>query len=160
MKKVNTDLYKVNKNPDLVHDDHFELMTQVIHLAGLFEQVAIKGVSSELSFTQIKILSMIQAGICNKSSDLATHLHVTKANMTGMIGRLEKNGYVDRVENENDYRVKILKLSQKGEEYIASTRPKFFELVNETFRDLDIEQVKQVNDCLTQCITGMTKVIS
>ncbi len=160
MDKQNQDLYKINQTPELVEDDHYTLLTQVLFLSGIFEKIATKEVSSELSFTQIKILNMINSNICTKSSEFAVRFNVSKANMTGMIGRLEKNGYLTREECESDYRVKILKLTDKGREYIANNRPKFFDIVNETLTSLDPEQVRQTNACLSQCIDGLRGIIN
>jgi len=155
MNLPNPELFKVNRNPDLIDDHHYELISNVIQLAGLFEHIATKEVSNKLSFSQIKILSMIESGICTRSSEFASLFNVSKANMTGMIGRLEKSGYLTREESFSDSRVKLLKLTDQGREYIDSSRPKFFNIINQTMKALETDDVRRVNDCLTRCIDGL-----
>jgi DNA-binding MarR family transcriptional regulator len=155
MKNINTENYKSNPHPDLINDDYYEMITNVIHLAALFEQIATKVINTELSFNQIKILSMIESGICTRSSEFALHFNVSKANMTGMIGRLEKNGYIVRKSCEDDYRVKILSLSEKGRTFISNTRPGFFKYIEEQMFALDLNKVVDLNKTMSNCIIGL-----
>ena len=52
-------------------------------------------------------------------SDLARIMTVTTAAMTGTVERLVRYGYVERVFDPDDRRIIKIKLSQKGESFIA-----------------------------------------
>ena len=54
-----------------------------------------------------------------KMSDLARIMTVTTAAMTGTVERLVRYGYVERVFDPDDRRIIKIKLSQKGESFIA-----------------------------------------
>ncbi len=159
MKHIDISTYKVNPEPDLINDDQYEFITNVFHLAGLYELLAINEASNELSFGQIKILSMINSGICTRSSQLALHFNVSKANMTGMVSRLEKSGYIERKEFEDDYRVKILALTEKGKSFVETNRPNFFNLIKKPFEGINSEKVIHANEALSHCIETLRKQI-
>ena len=155
MKYIKASTYTVNPAPEIISDNHYNFITHVFHLAGIYEQLATEKISKELSFSQIKILSMIHSGICTRSSELALHFNVSKANMTGMVGRLERSGYLTRKEFEDDYRVKILELTDKGRDFIATNRPKFFNMIKKPLEDLGDEKVQQINETLSNCIDDL-----
>lgn len=46
--------------------------------------------------------------------ELATHLNVKAATMTVMIKRMEKNGLIERKQDENDQRISRIYISEKG----------------------------------------------
>lgn len=145
MNKINRDIFKINPSPELISDHHHQLISNVLQLSNLIELITTKKINRELSFNQIKILHMIETGICNRSSELAEQLQVTKANITGMIGRLEKNGYVQRSENEDDYRVKILSLTDKGKDFVNEKRPEFINFIKGPFSSVNEGKIIDAN---------------
>jgi DNA-binding MarR family transcriptional regulator len=159
MNKINRDIFKINPSPDLISDHHHQLISNVVQLSNLIELIATKKISKELSFNQIKILHMIETGISIRSSDLAQQLQVTKANMTGMISRLEKNGFVQRKECEDDYRVKLLSLTEKGKEFIKSKRPEFFDFVRDPFSSVNDAKIIEANLTLDTLIDNLNELL-
>tara|TARA_Y100000766_G_C18345801_1_gene337034 strand:- start:190 stop:501 length:312 start_codon:yes stop_codon:yes gene_type:complete len=102
---------------------------------------------------------MIETGISIRSSDLAQQLQVTKANMTGMISRLEKNGFVQRKECEDDYRVKLLSLTEKGKDFIKSKRPEFFDFVRDPFSSVNDAKIIEANLTLDTLIDNLNELL-
>ena len=72
--------------------------------------------------------------------------------MTGMIGRLEKAGYIYREEFEDDYRVKILVLTEKGKLFVRENRPLFYETINGAMKRIDKQSIENMNDLFSKCI--------
>jgi len=159
MKKVNTEKYTINRNPELISDEVNAMIINIMHLSMLIEHMTTKHIGSELSFNQLKILSMIESGICSRSSDFALHLNVSKANMTGMIGRLEKGGYIYRKEFEDDYRVKILTLTEKGKLFVKENRPLFYETINGAMKQIDKESIENMNELFSKCIGDLREAL-
>lgn len=60
------------------------------------------------------ILLMMKPGEGRAMSELADLLGCDASNCTGLVTRLESNGYVERATDENDRRVKQIRLTDKG----------------------------------------------
>jgi len=56
------------------------------------------------------------------SADLSRMLYVTPSNMTGVIDRLEKHGLITRIKKENDRRISLIELTEKGS-HLSQTLP-------------------------------------
>ena len=56
-------------------------------------------------------------------STLGRNLLVTKANITGMVDRLERDGYVAREAHPSDRRVTRARLTPKGQRFLAEVSP-------------------------------------
>ena len=56
-------------------------------------------------------------------SALGRNLLVTKANITGMVDRLERSGYVTREAHPTDRRVTRARLTPKGRRFLAQVAP-------------------------------------
>lgn len=57
-------------------------------------------------------------------STLGRNLLVTKANITGMMDRLERDGYVAREPHPSDRRVTMARLTAKGQRFLADIAPR------------------------------------
>lgn len=70
----------------------------------------------DLSFSQYNILRVLESapGHQKKISGVSKELLVHVANMTRLVKRLEREGYIERMPDPTDDRVTILQLTQKG----------------------------------------------
>jgi DNA-binding MarR family transcriptional regulator len=59
-------------------------------------------------------------------ADLGRRLVVNKADMTGIIDRLEKAGFVEREDHPKDRRVNIIKITRKGRDMVNKLEPGYF----------------------------------
>lgn len=64
------------------------------------------------------ILHALMKGRELPMSELASKLHVTKQNITVLTDKLEKLGFVERVNSEKDRRVILIRLSAKGNDFV------------------------------------------
>lgn len=68
-----------------------------------------------LSLRQLSALTMIEDEVTTLG-DVAKRLHVTPAVVTGLIDRLERRGYVQRINSTDDRRRVMLTLTESGRE--------------------------------------------
>jgi MarR family 2-MHQ and catechol resistance regulon transcriptional repressor len=64
------------------------------------------------------------------------------------VDRLYKQGFVSRVESEDDRRVRIVSLTEKGREMFVPLFRQQTALVQQAFQDLSLKEQKQVEDVL------------
>lgn len=73
--------------------------------------------------------------------DLAELLYVSEANVAQIIKRLEKNGYIERIPDENNKSRKILNLTEKGKNTIFLLMKTIFEWEGKFFEQYSDEDV-------------------
>lgn len=83
--------------------------------------------------------------------DLGKRLVLNKANMTGIIDRLEKNGYVKREDHPKDRRVNIIKITPKGKDLVNRLEPGYFTSVKKLMSHISKNDMKTI-------IKGMEKI--
>ena len=72
-------------------------------------------VNFSVTLPQFDVLSELErAGRPLTMSELSTELMVSNGNVTGVIDRLEKSGFVQRNRAEHDRRIQYIELSPKG----------------------------------------------
>lgn len=81
-------------------------------------------------------------------TELGKNLLVTKANMTGMIDRLERDGYVSRHPDQFDRRVTKVMLTEKGNEFMQKIEQPRNEFHAEMFQEFTDEELVQFNNYL------------
>ncbi|MDS0525427.1 MarR family transcriptional regulator [Clostridium sp. SHJSY1] len=79
-----------------------------------------------------------------KVSELSTILNITPAAVTHMINSLEKKEYLERLSNEKDRRIVLVRATEKGIKAIESMKQKFFNNLNELFDFLGEKDSKEL----------------
>lgn len=75
--------------------------------------------SEQLSYAQYGLLFGL-AGMCERSArDLAEHADLTPATVTQMLESLEAHGLVTRIRSEQDRRIVLSSLTERGEQLVA-----------------------------------------
>jgi len=75
--------------------------------------------SEQLSYAQYGLLFGL-AGMCERSArDLAEHADLTPATVAQMLESLEAHGLVTRIRSEQDRRVVLSSLTERGEQLVA-----------------------------------------
>jgi DNA-binding MarR family transcriptional regulator len=101
---------------------------------------------SQQQWSLLSVLANSPDGM--KMTDLGKVLMVTKANMTGMIDRLERDGYVKRIPDSQDRRVTYVVLLEKGRAFLADIRKPKEEFMNEVFSTFTPEEKLQFHQML------------
>ncbi|MFD2169581.1 MarR family winged helix-turn-helix transcriptional regulator [Tumebacillus lipolyticus] len=76
-------------------------------------------------------------------TELGKNLLVTKANMTGMIDRLERDGFVSRHPDQFDRRVTKVMLTEKGAQFMREIEKPRDQFSSEIFGDFTPEESQQ-----------------
>jgi DNA-binding MarR family transcriptional regulator len=69
-----------------------------------------------LTGPQSLVLRLLIKNGALSSADLSRQMYVTPSNITGIIDRLEKKGYVERIRKPGDRRIALITLTQPGQE--------------------------------------------
>lgn len=83
-----------------------------------------------------------------RPSDLARHQQVTAGNVAQQLRRLEKQGFVVRTHDDTDRRVVIVRLTPKGEKFLASVRDDFVNHFNQLIAHLGKKEAKHFTQLL------------
>ncbi len=100
-----------------------------------------------LSPMQAHVLRLLEPGVAMPMSALAGGLACDASNVTGIVDKLESRGLIQRRPDERDRRVKMLVLTEKGEE----VRREFLARLLEPpapFRALPAEEQARLRDSL------------
>ncbi len=106
-----------------------------------------------LSRAALNVLSILDRSEGKKGCkhyEISKLLLVSRANITGLIDGLIRQGLVERVYDENDRRICIARISKKGEELVASFLPKYYEYATALFSNLSNKEKQQLNALLVK----------
>ena len=84
-------------------------------------------------------------------ADLGRRLVVNKADMTGIIDRLEKAGLVGREDHPKDRRINIIKITRKGRDIVNKLEPGYFTGVKKVMSGMSKNDMKTI-------MKGMEKI--
>ncbi|MDB5054091.1 MAG: transcriptional regulator, marr family [Bacilli bacterium] len=134
-------------NEQDIEDQKNELLKQ---MQGALEGLASKfkhetqqvNANEQLADGQIFLLfNLCKKGICN-ASDVANMIGITSGAVTGMTDKMVNMGLITRERSEEDRRVVLFSISEKGKEAMQRIRDKRFKRVNELFRQLTISELE------------------
>lgn len=118
-----------------------EFADKVLEIMPLIMREFMKQISDEFYKTKITMPQMYIMQNLDKEgelkmSDLAEHLHVSTAAVTGVIDRLVKSSYVVRGHDPSDRRVVNIKLTQKGSSLVKGINSRHREMMVKAFGKL------------------------
>ncbi len=88
--------------------------------------------------------------------ELAKHLDVTPAAVTGALKKIEKDGYVERTLG-HDNRYNELRITEKGRELVKKTRSLFCEVDSSMFDGFTDEELDTYISCLEKLQANIRK---
>lgn len=99
-----------------------------------------RGEFSDLSITEVHIIENIGVDKERNMSNTAKDLKITSGTLTTAIDNLIKKGYVERRRSNNDRRVVMIKLTDKGVEAFKSHEIFHIDLVRSAVEDLSSDE--------------------
>ena len=78
-----------------------------------------------ITFSQYSVLLALSRNGPMQMNKLGEHMLVAPANVTGLVDRMEKKGYVRRRRDENDRRLYVIEETEKGSRIFASISGRF-----------------------------------
>ncbi|MBU5673736.1 MarR family winged helix-turn-helix transcriptional regulator [Paenibacillus brevis] len=107
--------------------------------------------NDNISFPQFKMLYMLNRCGSLKVSELAERQGLTSAAITGLTDKLLVDGYVERTRTEQDRRVVMISITEKGREMVDKLSESQRETLLQVFSDLsdeDIDHLKRIYSIL------------
>lgn len=107
-----------------------------------------------LSFPQYNVLRVLDASRNgrNKISEVSRIMLVPGANMTGLIKRLEKNGFIIRKSDPKDERVKMLEITPKGKRTLKNIEEKKDRSIEMILNGFSQQNIRNLLDNLQKLI--------
>lgn len=80
--------------------------------------------------------------------EIGDRLIVTASNMTRLLDKLTKEGLIERTAQENDRRVNLIKITEKGSKMLDQAWPGYQKVIQEITNGLTKSDLKQLSDLL------------
>jgi len=116
-----------------------------------------KLIEFKLNLPQIDILADLLIWGQATSTELAERLKVSKANLTGMISRLEKRGLVAREDSLEDGRSKIIKLTITGKGLVEKVIPEHIKNISNFMSVIPEDEKKLLESNLALILEAVKK---
>ena len=127
----------MNRSTVIINELLVELFNDVLQIE---EQSLKNGPISDISITEIHTLEAIGMYDEKTMSEVAQNLKITVGTLTTAINKLIKNEYVERKRIEEDRRVVLIKLTEKGETAYNYHKKFHDELVHNTIGSLEEDE--------------------
>lgn len=104
-----------------------------------------------LTLAQFDLLAMLLGlGDNLNQQELANQLAVTKGNMVGLVNRLSRRGFVERVPAQIGRRANLIRLTEAGRNLVAAALPGHLRLVESMMSPLSGKQLRALGVLLKQ----------
>ncbi len=120
-----------------------ELLVKLFNDILQIEEQALKGDQFQnLSITEIHVIEAIGLECLRNMSAVARDLDITIGTLTISINNLLRKGYVNRARSEEDRRIVLISLTEKGEQAFRHHADFHDEMINTTISKLSDEEMK------------------
>ena len=90
--------------------------------------------------------------------DIGRHLIVTASNMTRLLDRLHKEGFIERYAQEGDRRVNLIKITQKGSLILDKAWPGYYRKLNQIAGQLHAQELKLLSEMMIHWFARLEKL--
>jgi MarR family 2-MHQ and catechol resistance regulon transcriptional repressor len=104
---------------------------------------------TKAGFSVLMILSRSQSKAC-KQNEISQLMLVSRANITGLVDSLVRQGLVERTNDPHDRRVNMVKILPKGEKVLESLLPGYYKHIHHICSVLSSAEKKVLSDLLTR----------
>ncbi|MCX7711827.1 MAG: MarR family transcriptional regulator [Clostridia bacterium] len=104
----------------------------------------------EISKHMLELLFMIKKEDSKPMSYFSEKLMLPKSNLTVMADRLIEEGFIERAFDPNDRRVIILRITEKGDQYLCKAREKVKLHVAEKLVVFSDEEINRLNELVEE----------
>lgn len=144
---------------------HFDLLStkttlDLLYTYDVFHQVTARYMADYgLSKSSLNILLLLRHGPRKgmQLHDLGDLLLVSRANITGLIDSLQGRGWVRRVVDDNDRRVRYARITDKAEMLLDEFMPVHFRHLRRLLQDLSCDEKETLSALLQKARRSMTR---
>ena len=117
------------------------IISKIHSLSSIFlkKELEEKGLK-ELVSSHGNILFQLSVNEQLSMTEIASRIHRDKSTTTVLVKKLEKEGYVERIKNQDDNRSFYLKLTEKGLQYTKVTSEISSKLVSKAYENFSEEE--------------------
>ncbi|MEB2334132.1 MAG: MarR family transcriptional regulator [Anaerolineaceae bacterium] len=115
--------------------------------------------SSGLSLPQFSVLMQLRHRGSFGMSEIAEKFEITPAAASQLTEKLVQAGYIERIEDPNDRRAKLLRLSKAGEKFVVEGVEERYRWINDLTKRLSAEEQAKISEALTILIKAMEGLI-
>jgi MarR family 2-MHQ and catechol resistance regulon transcriptional repressor len=131
----------------------------LLYTYDVFHQVSARYMADYgLSKSALNILMLLRHGPTEgmQLHDLGELLLVSRANITGLIDSMHEKGWVNRVVDRADRRVRYARITQRAEDLLDRFMPVHFEHVRALLQDMTADEKKTLSVLLRKARRSMT----
>ena len=133
--------------------NHYEAINEVLvklfnEIMDIEEKALITSEFKDISVNDMHIIEAIGMREPKNMSTVARTLSVTVGTLTIAINNLVKKGYVERVRSQEDRRVVLISLSEKGEKAYVHHQNFHDKMVLAVLKDLNMEETEALTNAL------------
>ncbi|MFP4697640.1 MAG: MarR family winged helix-turn-helix transcriptional regulator [Eubacteriales bacterium] len=120
-----------------------ELLVKLFNeILNIEEKALLTDEFKDISITDMHIIEAISANKRQNMSTTAKKLQITVGTLTIAINNLVKKGYVSRTRSEEDRRVVLIALTNKGKRAFVHHAKFHKQMIDETIKNLSDEEIK------------------
>lgn len=106
-------------------------------------------------YNVLKVLADHPKGLSQR--ELSDLLVVERSNVTGLLDRMEKAGWVRRADHPQDRRVYQVSLTPSGRRLLAKVQPLYFDVVEQVTRGIASKRMREGTDLLRALADAATR---
>ena len=139
-------------------DNAYELTTAVMATANVFLRESQRLFRPHgLTAAQYNVLNVLAPRADGMSQrELSDLLVVDRSNVTGLLDRMEKSGWVQRADDPTDRRVYRVTLTTSGRRLWSIIEPRYHDVVAHVTRGVSISQMNECIELLKQLAAAAT----
>ena len=139
-------------------DNAYELTTAVMATANVFLRESQRLFRPHgLTAAQYNVLNVLAPRADGMSQrELSDLLVVDRSNVTGLLDRMEKSGWVQRADDPTDRRVYRVTLTPSGRRLWSIVEPRYRDVVAHVTRGVSISQMNECIELLNQLAASAT----
>lgn len=103
---------------------------------------------SPAKFNSLMVIKHIGKEKGLSQAEIGRRLIVTDSNMTRLLDKLEKEGFIERLSQKGDRRVNLIKISKKGSELLDRVWPGYYKKISGISGLLGREELKSASNLL------------
>ncbi len=106
----------------------------------------------DLQLSKSELLTLLQVDRNGEiiMSRIADYINIPMSTATGLIERLVKKGYIERVRNESDRRIVTIRLSEEGKKLAGEIKARISEVIGTVLEALTEEEKKLLMSVFTK----------
>ncbi len=116
--------------------------------SSVIERLAVIIGLEDLSFSQVAALHIIDQAKCISIQDISTRLNLSLSATSRLVDDLVKTDFIDRVEDQENRRSKILTLTSYGQNFINKLSIERVKIIESTAKSLPQEISKKFLDAI------------